>query len=176
MGTRHHPDLLGIPYFVTGTTRNRLPIFAQRGAAELLISHVSSLRDQLGFALLSFVVMPEHLHAVFVPGAATPLGRIMQGVKGGFAREWNLRTGSNGSIWQARYFESGVRTEAQLNRWIEYIEMNPVKAGLAEVADSYPYSSAGRGEVTDLEDYLAGGLWTGDAGLKPGLRNGGHRS
>lgn len=154
MGTRGHPDLPSQPYFVTAATVNRQPMFRNRQAAELMLAELGRLRHELDFALLAFVVMPDHVHLLLVPSAKADLSRIMQSVKGRFARLWNQRCRRTGSLWQSRYYESAVRTEAQLTRWIEYIHRNPVQAGLASIPEEYPYcSSAGRLE-TDLETYL----------------------
>ena len=130
------------------------------------MTEVDRLRAELGFALLAYVVMPDHVHLILVPGPAAGLGRIMQFVKGRFARLWNAQQGSSGSVWQARYYESAVRTEVQLARWLQYIDYNPVRAGLASSPEDYPYCSAGGKLATDLEAYL-GSKWTGQAKARP---------
>ena len=166
MGTRHHPGVSNQPYFVTAATRNRQPIFRDRLAAEMMLSELGRLRDEMGFALLAYALMPDHLHLLIVPSESAGLSRIMQGVKGRFARLWNQRLSQVGGLWQPRYHESAVRTEAQLRRWIEYIDQNPVKAGLAVTPGQYPYCSAGGKLRTDMESYL-NGSWTGRAEAQP---------
>lgn len=166
MGTRKHPVLENQPYFVTATTRGRRPIFGERLAADLMLTELSRLRDELGFALLAYAVMPDHLYLILVPGPTARLTRIMQFVKGRFARLWNERRGGHGSVWQPRYYESAILTEVQLARWIEYIHSNPVRAGLAASPEKYPYCSVGGRLMTDLEAYL-GGTWTGQAKARP---------
>jgi len=166
MGTRYHPGVAGYPYFVTAATKGRRPILGDPRAADLLVQELVRLRDELGFALLAYAVMPDHLHLLVVPSAAVDLSRIMQSIKGGFARLWNRQSGSAGSLWQARFYESAVRTEAQLWRWIEYINQNPVKAGLAATPEEYPYCSAGGRLAVDLEAY-GGGPWRSRAEARP---------
>jgi putative transposase len=166
MGTRHHPGVSNQPYFVTVATRNRQPIFRDRLAAEMMLSELGRLRDEMGFALLAYVVMPDHVHLLVAPGAAAGLSRIMQAVKGRFARLWNQRLSQVGDLWQPRYYDSAVRTQAQLTRWIEYIHRNPVQAGLASRPEEYPYCSSGGRLATDLEAYLSGS-WPGRAEAQP---------
>jgi REP element-mobilizing transposase RayT len=151
---------------VTATIQNRKPLFRSRKAAELLVGVLEQLRGELGFALLGYAVMPDHLHLILIPDSAAGLARIMQFVKGRFARLWNERRGSRGSVWQPRYYESAVRTEAQLARWLDYVNYNPVRAGLAGSPEEYPYCSAGGRLATDLDAYL-GGRWTGRAEARP---------
>ena len=80
----------------------------------------------------------------------------MQLTKGRFARLWNKEIGSSGSIWQPRYYESAVRTQEQLARWIGYIDRNPVEGRLARTARDYPYCSAGGSLPVDTYGYLGG--------------------
>ncbi len=166
MGTRNHPALPNQPYFVTAATRDRQPIFRNRQAAELMLIELGRLRDELGFALLAYAVMPDHIHLIIVPSITDDLSRIMQSVKGGFARLWNRQLGRQGSLWQPRYYESAVRTHAQLKRWLEYTDRNPVQAGLAASPEEYPYCSSGGRLGTDIEAYLCGS-WTGRAEARP---------
>ena len=158
MGTRCHIALENQPYFVTARTVQRRPLFHDRRAARLFLQELQACREELGFLLLSFVVMPDHVHLVLVPGPRADLPRIMQYVKGRFARTFNLARGGMGAVWQPRFFEAAVRTEAQLERWLRYIEENPVRAGLAAAPEVYPFSSAGGALTVDLERYLGGGV------------------
>jgi putative transposase len=166
MGTRNHPVVPNQPYFVTAATRNRRPVFRSRQAADLMLAQMGRLRDELAFLLLAYGVMPDHIHLIIVPGDVADLSEIMQSIKGRFARLWNKQMGHQGSVWQPRYYESAVRTETQLKRWIEYIHQNPVRAGLAVSPDKYPFCSAGGKLSTDAETYLDG-TWTGQAEARP---------
>ena len=107
--------------------------------------------------------MPDHVHLLIVPGPAAGLATIMQYVKGRFARRFNESSGGHGKLWQARYYEAMIRDEASMHRRIDYIEENPVKAGLAEDAPSFKFSSASR-PTGDIEGFLSGGAmvaWPG---------------
>ena len=156
MGTRDHPNSPNHPYFVTAVTKDRRPIFRDDRAAELMVTDLRLLRDELGFSLVAYVVMPDHVHLLVVPGEGSGVSRIMQLIKGRFARSWNKAIGSAGSVWQPRFFESVVRTETQLVRWIEYIQCNPVEARLVQAPEDYPYCSAGGSLPTDTRAYLGG--------------------
>ncbi len=97
--------------------------------------------------------MPDHVHLIVVPGLVADLGKVMQYVKGRFARRYNGRTGGVGKFWQDRYYESIIRDEASLMRRVQYVEANPVTAGLVREPEEYPFSSAANGR-DDLENYL----------------------
>lgn len=171
MGTRNHPTLSNQPYFVTAVTKDRQPIFRNRQAVDLMLKELAQLRNELGFSLLAYAVMPDHIHLLVAPSAAADLSRIMQSVKGRFARLWNRQLRGQGSLWQPRYYESAVRTEAQLMKWIEYIHRNPVQAGFASTSEEYVYCSSGGRLGTDLDAYLSGS-WPGRAQARPSEKHG----
>ena len=52
------------------------------------------------------------------------------------------RTGQ--PFWQAESYDHSVRDDRESDRIKEYIENNPVKAGLVANAENYPWSSAGK--------------------------------
>ncbi len=155
MGTRDHPDVPSHAYFITSSVYRRAPIFGELAAAELFIAELFGLRCELEFLMLSYVVMPDHVHLIVVPGLAAGLPRIMQQVKGRFARRYHQRNGGHGKLWQDRYYETLIRDEASLVRGVQYIEQNPVGAELASEPSAYPYSSASR-PTGDLEGFLSG--------------------
>jgi type I restriction enzyme R subunit len=123
----------------------------------------SSLRHFAGerYDLLAVVVMPSHFHWVFHPRAncvlswieeerqsgkpvpRTPRQRIMQSVKGYSAYRCNRLLGLHGEFWQDESYDHVVRDDDELFRIIEYVENNPVKAGLVERREDWQWSSAG---------------------------------
>lgn len=163
MGTRNHPSLPNHAYFITTTTRQRIPVFADAIVAQAFIAQLLTSRSELGFLVPAYVVMPDHVHLIIVPGPDFGLPRIMQYIKGRFARRFNDSNGGQGNLWQARYYETAIRDGRSIQRRIEYIEQNPVKAGLASHASSYAYSSASR-PTGDRERYLSGEWMIGAPG------------
>jgi REP element-mobilizing transposase RayT len=58
------------------------------------------------------------------------------------SRQANARLGRTGTFWEPDYFDRYMRNEDHLMRTIEYVENNPVKAGLVDRATDWPWSSA----------------------------------
>jgi REP element-mobilizing transposase RayT len=93
------------------------------------------------YTLFSYVVMPNHVHALLEP--RVPLLRVTRGIKGVSARDANAALGRVGKpFWQDESFDHWIRNGAQFDRVREYIENNPVKAGLAKSPKEWPWSSA----------------------------------
>ncbi|MCI0376333.1 MAG: hypothetical protein L0215_01875, partial [Gemmataceae bacterium] len=72
----------------------------------------------------------------------TPRELIMKSLKGFTARRCNQLLQKRGTFWQDESYDHVVRNEEELRRSIEYIEQNPVKAGLVTVAATWSWSSA----------------------------------
>jgi REP element-mobilizing transposase RayT len=93
------------------------------------------------YELFAWVLMPNHVHLLLKP--YKPLSEVTRAVKNTSAREANLilqRTGS--PFWQDESYDHWVRNGKQFDRIVSYIETNPVKAGLVDIAEKWPWSSA----------------------------------
>jgi len=94
------------------------------------------------YQLHAWVIMPNHVHAIFQPQTAMPT--IMRWLKGRTSRVANQILGRTGTpFWQDESFDHWVRTAEELQYLIEYVENNPVKAGLVEAKERWRWSSAG---------------------------------
>ncbi len=116
------------------------------------LAHFADVR----YELISFVVMPSHLHWVFRPlanwteriidGRRSPREIIMHSVNRHTAARCNQLLARSGIFWQHESYDHVVRDEDELERIVNYIHQNPVKAGLVQTAEEWPFSSAyGRG-------------------------------
>lgn len=82
--------------------------------------------------MISSVVMPNHVHALFVQNPEWPLKKLIQSWKRFTAREINKLLERSGSLWQRDYFDRLVRDEKHFANCVRYVRRNPEKAGLNE--------------------------------------------
>ncbi len=94
------------------------------------------------YRVLSWCVMPNHVHVVIEALAANQLGSIVRSWKSFAASQANQILGRSGAFWHRDYFDRFIRDEGHLERTIEYVENNPVKAGLVPSASDWPWGSA----------------------------------
>jgi REP element-mobilizing transposase RayT len=93
------------------------------------------------YQLYAFVVMANHVHVLLTP--ILPLAKITQGIKGFTARQINQLQNQPGRIvWQDESYDHWVRDDEELLRIIQYIEQNPVVAGLCSRPEDWHASSA----------------------------------
>ena len=103
--------------------------------------------------LLAFAIMPDHFHLVALPPDNGP-AKMMQLIKGRFARSYNLQAARDGPVWQSRYHERILTTEKATFSSIEYVHNNPVAARLADAPERFEWSSAYSRWPTDLETFF----------------------
>jgi REP element-mobilizing transposase RayT len=93
------------------------------------------------YRLLAWCLMPNHVHVVIEIQGSHSLSDIVRSWKSFTSRRANVQLGRSGPFWQADYFDRYIRDEEHLARTIEYVEQNPVKAGLASAVDDWTWSS-----------------------------------
>lgn len=86
--------------------------------------------DGTRVTLVAFVVMPNHVHALFAPFGGWPLEKIVHSWKRQSAVRINRLIGSSGVLWQRDYFDRLIRNEKHFARCVRYIRSNPEKARL----------------------------------------------
>jgi len=112
------------------------------------------------YILDAYVIMPDHAHLLFTPLHGWTLAKIQQGLKGFTSWEINGVLGRRGRFWQDESFDHLIRDEVDWLDKFTYIHNNPVKAGLVERPEDYPFSSLvtlhSRGRMESLLRVLAG--------------------
>ena len=141
-----HPDGT---YFFTHTLLCRVDDLLVR-QVDALRAAVAQVRTAHPFAILAWVVLPDHFHCVIrLPENDDRFDVRWRLIKQHFSRqipptEWLSRTRQRRSergIWQRRYWEHLIRDEHDLTAHMDYVHINPVKHGLASSALAWPYST-----------------------------------
>jgi putative transposase len=142
--TQRHPLQADELMFVTAVVRDRRPIFANPAYAREAVETLYRVQQLHPFFLFGFVIMPDHCHILLHVPDGGSISRIMGSFKRGVAHNVGI-----GSLWQPRFH---IKIPGDISSVCEYIHLNPVKAGLAETPDQYPWSSAcGKWDVFSWE-------------------------
>jgi putative transposase len=134
--------LPGVPHHVTQRGNHRETVFfcQQDYLGYLQLLRQYALRHAV--EIVSYCLMPNHIHLVAVPADVAGLHRLLRAVHGQYAQRINRANNQTGHLWQARYFSSPLDAAYFLNA-VRYVELNPVRARLASLAEQYRWSSAG---------------------------------
>lgn len=131
-----HPETAGATYFVTFRCRGELTM-----PPEAMAIALSAIRhwDGSRIALDAAVVMPDHAHLMFRILDGSRLGQLLHSIKSFSANKINALLGRSGAFWLDENFDHIVRDGAEWEEKFQYIRQNPVKRGLADSPDAYPY-------------------------------------
>jgi putative transposase len=129
-------------FFVTTQTAGRRHLFQTERMANLLIE---VLRDQMRakhFVVHHFVVMPDHMHLLITVPAGMSIEKAMQLIKGNFSIRASRDLGFRSGIWQRGFSDVQVLDQRSFQKHKDYIDNNPVRAGIVKLPAEYPYGSA----------------------------------
>ena len=140
----------GKPHFLTFCTYQRwmLPDWARS-----IVIDACSRANGWTVDLRAAVVMPDHVHMIFIPevdverSEVYSLARITKAIKGTSAHLINQRLATSGRIWQEESFDRVLRTSERLDEKIDYVLNNPVRKGLVQSASEYPWLLVPRPEL-----------------------------
>ncbi len=150
MGNLHRLNLENYPSFITTKTINNTLFLKKPENVQTVISAIYYGRKNRWFNLISFVVMPDHLHLIIIPRKKN-VSQSMHSIKGFSSKEINKINDRNGRIWQASFRDFTIYSEKLLLQKITYIHDNPVRKGLSLEASDYKFSSANPVCETDIE-------------------------
>lgn len=94
------------------------------------------------YCLIAWVIMPNHVHALIETFEGYTLSVLVHSWKSYTANQANRILGRTGHFWFPEYFDRYIRDEAHFANAVEYVHNNPVKAGLVEHPEDWPFSSA----------------------------------
>ncbi|HEY5894223.1 MAG TPA: transposase [Chthoniobacterales bacterium] len=104
-------------------------VLARTECAQLVDDSVRFF-DGSRYSLVSFIIMPNHVHALFIMNSAWTLEQIVHSWKRFTARRINQVLGRAGNLWQRDYFDRLVRDANHFSNCVRYIRKNPAIANL----------------------------------------------
>lgn len=144
-------------HLITCSCYRRLPFFASERRRDVLLNILREVRDRYDFALLGYVVMPEHIHLpISEPNVGTP-SLVMQVLKQRLSRTLRRRPRNSPAsqmrfwkdeqlskhprFWQRRFYDFNVWSFRKKNEKLNYMHFNPVRRGLVDHPKSWDWSS-----------------------------------
>ncbi len=159
MGLKHiYED--GHLYYVTTVTQNCLPIFTSASFVIPLFDSLNFYQYQLAIWIVGYVVMPDHIHLLLWPQGEHTVSDFMRDFKGFTAKriarqaraeerdEWVKvfeksaeNTPNSIKVWQDDFWDKAIFRVRFLREKLNYMHRNPLRAGLVDSPEEYPYSS-----------------------------------
>ena len=98
--------------------------------------------NETRYRLIAWVIMPNHVHLLIELSKEFSLSEVMHSIKSYTAHEANKMLCRRGRFWSVESFDRYVRDARHHRNTVEYIENNPVKAGLCVGPENWEFSSA----------------------------------
>jgi putative transposase len=120
---------------------NRQPIFAAEADYRRLLEFLEEHSREARVAVHAYVLMSNHFHLLATPETEDGIPHMMQAVGRRYVRYFNDRQQRTGTLWEGRYRSTLIQAQRYLLACMVYIDLNPVRAGMVDSADRYPWSS-----------------------------------
>jgi putative transposase len=133
----------GVPQHVIQRGNNRAACFF---ADEDYRTYLDSLLEgatRYGCDIHAYVLMTNHVHLLVKPETDESLSLMMRYLGSRYVQYVNHVYRRSGTLWEGRYKSSLIDSDGYLLTCYRYIELNPVRAGMAEDASGYRWSSYG---------------------------------
>ena len=132
----------GHPHHVTQRGNNHAPVFFDDEDRTTYLKLLAGYAEKHRLQIWAYCLMENHVHILAVPESADSLARGIGLTNQVYTQYLNRKLHHSGRLWQNRFFSCIVEQEQCLWEVARYIERNPLKAGLAERPEDYPWSSA----------------------------------
>jgi putative transposase len=132
------PDL---PYHITHRGNRGANTFLSPEDRITYIEWLVEYTERYEMEVWSYCLMDNHVHFIAVSRLITSLSFTFRALEGRYAQRMNRKHDWKGHLWQGRFYSAPL-DERHLWIAVRYVELNPVRAGLVEVAEDYPWSSA----------------------------------
>lgn len=99
-------------------------------------------KESASFLLHHYCLMNTHFHIVLRLGALADFSKGLQWMKWQYTHYYNLKHKRYGPLWRERFSSLLIEDEKYLAACGQYVEYNPVEAGMVERPEDWPYSSS----------------------------------
>jgi putative transposase len=144
-------------HFITFSCYRRLPFLHAVGAKELFVKELSRVRREYEFALVGYVLMPEHVHLLLSEPAKGNPSTVLQMLKQRVSRKLRKKITDRypakvclpaveiaedyPQFWQTRFYDFNVYSDSKKREKLDYMHCNPVTRELVRRPQDWPWSS-----------------------------------
>ena len=137
---------------------NQQSIFEEEADYKKLKECIELIKEEMKFEIYAYCFMSNHVHIILKEKEMQDISLIMKRILTKYARWYNIKYGRSGALIANRYKSVPVELDEYFIHVIRYVHQNPLKAGIIQSLEEYPYSSyveylEGK-KITDIEFVL----------------------
>jgi REP element-mobilizing transposase RayT len=130
----------GAYYHVTSRGNERRDIYKSQRDREKFLFYLESSSERYGARIHGYCLMSNHYHLLLETPEGN-LSQIMRHINGAYTTYYNIKRKRSGHLFQGRYHAVLLEADAHVKELSRYIHLNPVRAGVIEKPEDYPWSS-----------------------------------
>ncbi|HUG79597.1 MAG TPA: transposase [Burkholderiales bacterium] len=133
--------LPGVALHIVQRGNNRADCFGCESDRLVYLAHLRELSARHGCAVHVYCLMTNHVHLLLTPEDTEGCSTLMRDLGQRYVQYFNRRHERSGTLWEGRFRSCLVESARYALACHRYIESNPVRAGLSNHPDAYPWSS-----------------------------------
>jgi len=133
--------LPGHYYHIYNRGARQVTIFREPDNYHFVLYRVKEYCQELNLSMIVYCLMPNHYHFLVRQNGENPAGLLPQRVFNSYTKAYNKRYKHSGTIFEGRYKAIPVEQEPYLKHLCRYIHLNPVKDGIVNHVEDWPYSN-----------------------------------
>jgi putative transposase len=127
----------------------RARVFHNDADYRAFIDLLAQAAERVSMRVPAFCLMPNHFHLLLWPRHDRDLSRFMQWLLTSHVRRHHRKRRTTGHVWQGRFKAFPIQQDAHFLTVCRYVERNPLRAGLVDRAERWPWSSLGLASLRD---------------------------
>ena len=131
----------GCWHHVTQRGNHRQVVFFESADRKFYLDLLRDHAANNSVRITGYCLMDNHVHLLAIPDRENGLANALGRTHNDYSRWLNLRHRTTGHVWQNRFYSCAL-DESHSWEALRYVELNPVRAGLAKCAADWPWSSA----------------------------------
>jgi len=128
-------------YHILARGNGKQKVFLEQNDFLVCIKKLREYKQEHGFLLYGYCLMPNHIHLIGEPIVPENLSKFMHAFLRSYTAYFNNRYARVGHLWQGRFKSKVINKDGYLINCVNYIEFNPLRAGLVKSAAEYQWSS-----------------------------------
>ena len=141
MPRRARLSIAGIPWHIIQRGNNRSACFYTEEDYRRYLDTFGELAKKYSCAVHAYVLMTNHVHLLLTPFREESAGLLMKHLGQRYVQYVNRTYRRTGTLWEGRFRSCLTQSEHYVLSCYRYIELNPVRAGMATHPRDYRWSS-----------------------------------
>jgi putative transposase len=133
--------IIGYPHQVTQRGNYEQTVFEEEADFRRYLAWLRECANRYHVEVWAYCLMRNHVHFICVPKADGALARTFNSLHMRYAQYFHGKKGVTGHLWKGRFL-SCMLDDRSVFEEVRFIENDPVREGVVEKAEDYPWSSA----------------------------------